>query len=400
MNKLCRAILVALCSSGLVFLAAPVLALSAGASCEEPGSSGYRSGLFGTLRPRHTRAARQARGWSPPTPTSPGIHDSRIADGPGQNRPAQYPDQASRHLRSRRLAMERPARRGWARPRPERRFHLDPWARRWMPPARPYFPPSSAGMFEGPYAPGLIPRPPWAPAYQPATGQQEPTSTAGSEPASVAPAAEPGGAPPAAPPLAVPDETGRAEVPPPVPANVAAPTAPGGSTAPAGSPSAAGEAGSAGGEAAQPATENTDGDGDGVADSRDFCRGTSPARPVDAFGCTDMETIVLRGVDFQNDSARLADESRAILDNVATTLIAHPEIHVEIAGHTDDSGDTGHDADLSARRAIMVMKYLADAGVSTDNMIARGYGAERPITPDDTPQGRAANRRIELSPLD
>ena len=149
-----------------------------------------------------------------------------------------------------------------------------------------------------------------------------------------------------------------------------------------------------------PASENADGDGDGVPDSRDFCRGTLSGTPVDAFGCTDMETIVLRGVNFQDDSARLADESHAVLDNVATTLIAHPEIHVEIAGHTDDSGDAEHNADLSARRAIMVMKYLADAGVSPDNMIARGYGAERPITPDDTAEGKAANRRIELSPLD
>ena len=109
---------------------------------------------------------------------------------------------------------------------------------------------------------------------------------------------------------------------------------------------------------------------------------------------------MLRGVNFHADSAQLTDGSHTVLDNVAKTLIAHPEIHVEIAGHTDSDGDADHNFDLSARRAIMVMKHLAEAGVSPDNMIARGYGEERPIAPNDTPEGKAENRRVELSPLD
>jgi OOP family OmpA-OmpF porin len=160
------------------------------------------------------------------------------------------------------------------------------------------------------------------------------------------------------------------------------------------------DAGTATAETREPPAARADADSDGPSESMDFCPGSPPGSRVDAFGCTDMETIVLRGVSFQADSARLTDESRPVLDNVAAILVAHPEIHVEVAGHTANDGDAEHNVDLSARRAIVIMKYLADAGVSPDNLIARGYGAERPIAPDDTPEGKAANRRIELSPLD
>ncbi len=148
------------------------------------------------------------------------------------------------------------------------------------------------------------------------------------------------------------------------------------------------------------APPSLDSDGDGVADPFDLCADTPAASQVDAFGCPQGATIVLRGVNFHTDSDKLTDESTAILDRVARTLSAHPEIKVEVAGHTDSDGDAAYNKDLSQRRANAVMAYLASKGVKAGNMRAKGYGEEQPITSNDTPEGKAMNRRVELVRVD
>ena len=142
-----------------------------------------------------------------------------------------------------------------------------------------------------------------------------------------------------------------------------------------------------------------DGDRDGVADAGDLCPDTAEGVAVDALGCDDTARIVLRGVNFKTDSADLTDDSLAILDGVSETLSAHPDISVVVAGHTDSDGEDAYNKDLSQRRAQSVVNYLADHGVDRNNMIAKGYGEEQPIATNDTAEGKAQNRRVELNRL-
>ena len=141
----------------------------------------------------------------------------------------------------------------------------------------------------------------------------------------------------------------------------------------------------------------TDGDADGVLDTMDMCPESAPGATVDVLGCEQDAAIVLRGVNFKTDSAELTDDSVAILDRVANTLVANPEIAVEVSGHTDSDGDDAYNKDLSQRRAETVMAYLTDNGVAADKMTAMGYGEERPMATNETTEGKALNRRVELN---
>ncbi|MCB1772750.1 MAG: OmpA family protein [Gammaproteobacteria bacterium] len=142
-----------------------------------------------------------------------------------------------------------------------------------------------------------------------------------------------------------------------------------------------------------------DGDGDGVADTTDLCPETAPDTAVDALGCAETARIVLRGVNFKTDSDELTADSLAILDGVSATLSANPQIKVMVAGHTDSDGEEAYNKDLSQRRAQAVVSYLAEHGVDRNNMIAKGFGEEQPIAGNDTADGKAQNRRVELNRL-
>jgi len=145
----------------------------------------------------------------------------------------------------------------------------------------------------------------------------------------------------------------------------------------------------------------SDTDGDGVDDTKDKCPGTAAGTRVDAAGCpilfTEARTpVVLRGVTFETGRSALKPDSYTILDIVAASLIANPEIRIEIAGHTDNTGSIATNLRLSQARADAVRTYLASKGVSPDRMVANGYGPSQPVAPNTTPAGRAQNRRVEL----
>lgn len=106
--------------------------------------------------------------------------------------------------------------------------------------------------------------------------------------------------------------------------------------------------------------------------------------------------IELRGVKFANDSDVILPESGPALDEAVQTLNKHPNLQVQVAGFTDDVGDAAYNVDLSHRRAEAVEKYLIDHGIATERLSAKGYGEDYPIAPNDTPEGRAENRRVEL----
>jgi OOP family OmpA-OmpF porin len=105
-------------------------------------------------------------------------------------------------------------------------------------------------------------------------------------------------------------------------------------------------------------------------------------------------------VNFHHDSDELTEESLAILDGVAATLLNHPDLPLKVAGHTDSSGDDEFNMDLSQRRAASVRAYLVSKGVDAGHLTAHGYGEERPVASNADSAGRAANRRVELIRLD
>ncbi len=147
-----------------------------------------------------------------------------------------------------------------------------------------------------------------------------------------------------------------------------------------------------------------DSDGDGVDDSRDKCPGTAPGTRVDAFGCPILFTperrpVVLRGVTFETGKSALRPESYALLDVVAQSLLDNPEIRIEVAGYTDNTGSAAVNTGLSQARADAVRAYLASRGVSPARMVSKGYGPGSPIATNTTAAGRAQNRRVELHQL-
>jgi outer membrane protein OmpA-like peptidoglycan-associated protein len=86
-----------------------------------------------------------------------------------------------------------------------------------------------------------------------------------------------------------------------------------------------------------------------------------------------------------------------LLEQVADTLARTPSIqHVEIQGHTDDSGTPEHNRSLSEARANAVLAWLVAHGIDASRLSARGYGQERPISPNVSPQSRARNRRVQF----
>ena len=140
----------------------------------------------------------------------------------------------------------------------------------------------------------------------------------------------------------------------------------------------------------------TDTDGDGVPDARDRCPNTRAGLQVDANGCAIAQTLVLKKVTFELDSATLTADSKTILNEVAETLKGQQNVVVEIAGHTDGQGGQAYNLVLSQRRAEACRNYLISQGVQPDRLTAVGYGEFQPVDSNDTAAGRANNRRVEF----
>jgi outer membrane protein OmpA-like peptidoglycan-associated protein len=151
-----------------------------------------------------------------------------------------------------------------------------------------------------------------------------------------------------------------------------------------------------------------DSDGDGVYDGIDRCPQTPAGTVVDEFGCPvaeplfeeERQTLVLEGVFFEFSSAKLTLNSKEILDHVAESLLAWPEVRVEIGGHSDSVGAEAYNLRLSKSRAESVRDYLLEKGVPREQLEATGYGEINPIANNRTEEGRAQNRRVELKRLD
>ena len=147
-----------------------------------------------------------------------------------------------------------------------------------------------------------------------------------------------------------------------------------------------------------------DGDGDGVNDDADRCPSTPSGVEVDAEGCQVLfqptkKTLILEGVNFETGKSVLTPESETILNGVAESLVANDSIRVQVTGHTDNTGSLALNRRLSRARADAVRTYLISRGVAEDRLTSRGFGPDQPVASNKTVDGRAQNRRVELTRL-
>ncbi|MEN8226294.1 MAG: OmpA family protein, partial [Bacteroidota bacterium] len=106
--------------------------------------------------------------------------------------------------------------------------------------------------------------------------------------------------------------------------------------------------------------------------------------------------IVATGIRFDIGKATLKPESMGIINTIAKMMNEHPELKFSVEGHTDSDGDLDANQKLSEERAGTVMKKLISTGISADRLSKKGYGESNPIAPNNTPEGKANNRRVEF----
>jgi len=105
---------------------------------------------------------------------------------------------------------------------------------------------------------------------------------------------------------------------------------------------------------------------------------------------------VLVGVNFDFNQATLRNESYPILDNAAGILLSHPDVNVEIQGHTDQIGSDKYNEQLSMKRAEAVKKYLVAKGVDAGRLTTSGKGKSTLLFKESDPESRFYNRRVEF----
>lgn len=116
-------------------------------------------------------------------------------------------------------------------------------------------------------------------------------------------------------------------------------------------------------------------------------------------GDAEAPGFVLEDVQFPAGKATLTGESQARLDAVVEYMTHKKSARIEISGHTDNVGNEKANKKLSQKRADAVRDYLVSKGIDASRLDAVGYGDEKPLVPNDTPEGRQKNRRIEATEL-
>ncbi len=109
--------------------------------------------------------------------------------------------------------------------------------------------------------------------------------------------------------------------------------------------------------------------------------------------------VAIYGINFDVDKASLKLGAEKVLIEMVKLMKRNPDLAIEIQGHTDDTGSSEHNLELSERRAGTVKDFLLTYGVMSQRMVAKGYGEEKPVAPNDTDENRALNRRVELVTL-
>ncbi len=107
--------------------------------------------------------------------------------------------------------------------------------------------------------------------------------------------------------------------------------------------------------------------------------------------------LMLHAVHFTTSLSRLAPDEKEFLDRVVAALKANPDIKLIVQGHTDNVDTDEVNIPLSASRAQKVADYLVQAGIDAARLEAKGFGSTKPVAGNDTPEGRAKNRRVDFT---
>ena len=148
-----------------------------------------------------------------------------------------------------------------------------------------------------------------------------------------------------------------------------------------------------------------DSDGDGLSNPVDQC----PTEPETRNGYKDREGCpdevppelgdlsgIMEGITFDTDKDTIKAGSKPRIDKAVDVMKKYPELRVVIHGHTDSQGPYHHNVDLSKRRAKAVKRYMVEQGIDESRIETDGFGPDQPIDTNETPVGRAKNRRIEF----
>ncbi len=134
-----------------------------------------------------------------------------------------------------------------------------------------------------------------------------------------------------------------------------------------------------------------DADLDGVLDSKDQCPETPLGATVNIQGCW-----IIKGINFDTDKYNIKSQYYYLLDNAATVLRRNPGLTIEVQGHTDNVGSDQYNLGLSDRRANAVKNYLNKKANGNASLTSHGYGESQPVATNETADGRAQNRRVQL----
>jgi outer membrane protein OmpA-like peptidoglycan-associated protein len=153
-----------------------------------------------------------------------------------------------------------------------------------------------------------------------------------------------------------------------------------------------------------------DADQDGIPDLSDECPELAENinEVEDEDGCPEPEEVKLLkdrielsdAVHFESGRSIIKKKSYSLLKGVAEILVEHPQLHIQIVGHTDSYGDEEDNLYLSQDRADAVRRFLIDEGVDPKQVTAVGYGESKPIQSNKTARGRSINRRVEFNVVD
>lgn len=110
----------------------------------------------------------------------------------------------------------------------------------------------------------------------------------------------------------------------------------------------------------------------------------------------EISTTAIR---FDSGSDRIKPESGGYLDQVVEMMQQHPDLRLEIQGHTDSDGSDATNQSLSDRRAVAVRAYLEDRGIAGTRLTTVGYGESQPVADNGTAEGKAQNRRVVFKRL-
>lgn len=129
-------------------------------------------------------------------------------------------------------------------------------------------------------------------------------------------------------------------------------------------------------------------------DTADRCTGVPEGATTDSRGCWVIDDLY-----FETGTSVIKKGPHNNLDEVVTVMEKNPKLKVEVQGYADNRGSAEFNQSLSEKRAEAVRDYIVSKGIDKDRIKAKGYGSSNPVMSNDTAEGRAKNRRVELKPI-